>query len=881
MRELLRRLAYLLRYRRQGDDMAEELDVHRAMAQTAFEASGATPRQAAVAARRALGNDLSAREQAHDVWVPAWFQDIGQDLRFAVRLLLKERGFTAAAVIALALGIGANTAVFTLVNAITWRGLPVDEPHRIVTVYAVDQNGRQLGASFPEFKDWLGASQTFDGLAATSRAIVNIGDADRAPDRIEASYLSWNAFRLLGKRPVLGRDFIEEDDRTGAPSVIILGYHVWRDRYGSDANILGRVIGVGGRPATVIGVMAEGFQFPVMADAWQPLALAPGLQPERRDARGLRVFGKLAQSAGMSRAAAEVNGIASRLAVEYPATNASIRAGVEPFTGTASEGFLIAMYAAVAFVLLIACANVASLLIARAARRAREMALRSALGASRWRVTRQLLVESLLMAVMAAALGLLFARLGLRVFVGDTDPTAIAYWVRWTMDGRVYVFLAVTALATFVLFGVVPALQLSRGQSADTLKEGGRTSTSGAGSRRTTTVLLVAELALTLILLVGASLMTRSLLAMQERDMVIDASHLLTAGVTPSTQTYPTPEQRAQFVARLEDRLRAIPILASVTLTSNLPFMGAPSRRLAIAGQDERPVAQQPIVSVVTIGSGYFETLGLSMVLGRSFTATDGTAGHDTVVVNRALASRFVANQDPIGRRIRLTNPTASAGTASWAIIVGVAPTVRQQPQQQLVESVAYVPMAAALRSELPANIALIVRTDVEPAALAGTLREELRHLDPDLAVSRILPLEHYVRQSRWTHRTFSRIFGVFAGVALMLSAVGLYAVTAYAVGQRTQEIGVRMALGAQRTDVMWLFGRQTAVRLIVGLGIGLGGAVGVGTLLRGLLVQTSPTDPAMLLSAAVVLVLAAVVATLIPVRRAMRVDPITALRHD
>jgi putative ABC transport system permease protein len=880
MTELWRRLSYLARRGRRDEELAEELELHRAMARRELESRGISTGAAAAAAQRALGNDLSARERARDVWVWPWVQDITHDVRFAVRLLLKERWFTAAAVVALALGIGANTAVFTLVNAITWRGLPVDEPHRIVTVYAFDQGGRQLGVSHQELKDWQGATRTFDGLAGLSRATVNLGDADRAPDRVAASHVSWNAFRLLGERPILGRDFIEEDDRPGAPAVIILGHHVWRDRYGSDPGVVGRPITVNGRPAFVIGIMPDGFQFPAMADVWQPLALTAGAASPRRDARSIRVFGRLATGAAMAEGAAEVDGIASRLAVDYPDTNAGVRAGVEPFTGRAREPFLLAMYGAVAFVLLVACANVASLLIARAAHRAREIALRGALGASRWRVIRQLLVESLLMAILAAGLGLLFAKGAMLLFVGDMDARAIAYWVHWGMDGRVLVFLTAAAVSTFVLFGVAPAVYLSRGVSSDGLKEGGRTSTTGARGR-TTGVLLVAECALTLVLLAGATLMTRSLLAMQARDLVIDTSRLLTAGVTPPAEKYPSSEQRAEFLRRLEARVRAIPVLASATLTSNLPFISASSRRLSIEGQDEQPVSRQPVALVVTIGDRYFETLGLPLMSGRSFTAIDGTPGHASVIVNRAFAARFFPNQDPIGRRIRLVNASTPNETAAWTTIVGVSPTVRQQPQAQTIEAVAYLPLQATLQAALPANMMLIVRTDVEPAALVGTLREELRELDPDLAVSRILPLDHYVRQSQWTHRLFSRVFSMFAGVALLLSAVGLYAVTTYAVSQRTQEIGVRMALGAQRAQVVWLFVQRMVLQLSVGLAVGLAGAFGLGTLLSGLLVQTSSTDPVTLAIAVLCLVGAAALATLIPVRRAMQLDPVSALRHE
>jgi putative ABC transport system permease protein len=881
MRELLRRLVNLLRRRREDAELAEEIAFHRAMHEQTLEADGETPAVAASAAQRALGNDLAARERSRDVWIPPWFQDIGQDVRFAARMLVKHRWFTAAAIIALGLGIGANTTVFTLVNAITWRGLPVAEPHRIVTVFSFDQGGRQVGVSYPDFRDWQNATSSFDELAAMSGAVVNIGDADRAPDRLNAPFISWNAFGLLGDRPVLGREFREDDDRPGAPAVIILGHHVWRDRYGADAGVIGRTVTVNGQPTVVIGVMAEGFQFPALADAWRPLGLVPDIEASPRGARNLRVFGKLAANASRREAAAEVNSIAARLALAYPDTNTGVRVTVEPFTGRADEPFLLAMYVAVSFVLLIACANVASLLLARASQRTREIAMRGALGAPRWRVVRQLLVESLMMATLAAGLGLLFAKLGMWLFVGDTDPTFIAYWVHWTMDARVYMFLTVAAVTTLLLFGIVPALTMSRGVRGETLKEGGRTSTSGARRLRSTSVLLVAELALTVVLLAGAGLMTRSLLAMQAGDEAIESARLLTAGITPSAEKYATPDQRIALMAHLDSRLRAIPALASATVTSHLPFVGAASRRLSIEGEDERAIAQRPVVLSVTIGDRYFETLELRLLQGREFTTLDGTAGHETIIVNRAFATRFFPNQDPLGRRIRLADPAAGGDPGVWATIVGVAPTIRQQPQQQTVQAVAYLPLQTMLRAPALGSLTLMVRTDAEPAALTGMLRDELRQIDPDLAVSKIQPLGYYAHLSTWTHRLFSRIFSVFAGVALLLSAVGLFAVTAFAVSQRTQEVGVRMALGARRGQVLWLFARQTVARAVAGLILGFSGAIAVGTLLQGLLVQTSPTDLVMLTSTALLLLIAVAAATVIPVRRAMRLDPVAALRHE
>jgi putative ABC transport system permease protein len=876
MRELLCRAWYLFRRRRLEADLAEELEQHRRLKQQDLERGGLTPADAAVQSRRALGNVLLARERARDVWIWPRLQDVGHDLRFAARLLLKDRAFTLVAVTTLALGIGINGTVFTVVNALS-RGLPVEDPDRIVLLSGRDGAGRVLKVSFPDFEDWQAATTSLDGIAAYSDTQLIVADDTSAPDRISASYLSANAFRLIGDRPILGRDFLPEDDRPGAPPVVILGYRVWNGRYDNDSGVVGRTIRVNGVPTVVIGVMPEGFRFPVVSDMWQPLARLPGLAAQKRDSRGLSVFGRLADRKAISEAQSELDAIAARLAQAFPDTNRDVRATVTPFLGTSpARPMFLALLGSVGFVLLIACANIANLLLARAAHRSREMAMRASLGATRWRIIRQLLVESAVVLIVAGMLGFGLSLTGLRLFTMHVEGINFPYFIRWTVDGRVFAFLAAACLGTGLIFGLVPALHLSKTGVSEVWKEAGRTVAGGIRSRRWTSVLLCAELTFTLTLLAGAGLMMRSLLALQRADRVVDVSQMVGMGLTLPAQRYPR-EQWVPFYDRLMERLGGIGAISSATFMSSIPFAPTRVRELAIDGRPPAKDGTAPRVTFLTIGPKYFETLGVQLLRGRPFTAVDGTQGNHAVIVNQRFVALHFPNGEPLGRRIRLSDPNAS-GHPPWLTIVGVSPSIRQQQPTELQEldPVAYVPM----RAEPRPFATLLVRGPV-PEALAVLVREEVRALDPELAVSGILPLEVLMWQSRWAHRVFGLMFAVFAGIALAVSAVGLYAVTAYSVKQRTQEIGVRMALGAQGSDVVWLFVRRAFLPLGVGLVVGLAGALVIGRLLQSFLMQTSATDPPTLVSIAVVLIAVALAACFWPARRATRLDPVTALRYE
>src|SRR5580765_3822760 len=809
-----------------------------------------------------------------------------QDLKFAVRLLLKDRWFTAVAVIALALGIGVNATVFTFVNAVLIRGLPFAEADRVLVVASRDAKGRDGNASYADFQDWRDATRTFASLSAFSGATMNLSDEGRAPERFQGPYISANAFKAIGQSPILGRDFQPDDDRPGAAAVVILGNGVFKNRYGSDLSVVGRTVKVNEVPATVIGIMPEGFKYPKNADDWIPLNQMPRLTEQKRDARNLDVFGRLADRVTPAQAQSEMDTIARKLATNYPDTNKDITAHVMTINDRVNGGpiklIFLSLMGAVAFVLLIACANVANLLLARSAARAREMSVRISLGASRWRIVRQLLVESVLLSIISGLLGLALAAVGVRLFDAATQDVGRPYWIQFTMDGQVFAFFAAVCLGTGIVFGLAPALHVSKTDLNEVLKEGGRSGSSGMRARRWTSVLIVAELALTLVLLAGAGLMMRSFLNLYRLDVGVETSHLLTMRLNLPNQKYPTPEQRQIFYDRLDQRLAGLSGIQAATIATNMPLGGGFPRLLSMDGKEPEAGEQPPTVTQVTIGPRYFETLGLKVLRGRAFDELDGTAGHDSTIINQRFASMYFGTDDPIGRRIKLRvdgPQSPGAPPPEWVTIVGIAPTVRQrlQPGDDVPDPVAYIP----LRGHAPSFMMLLIRAQRDAASLTSLAREEVRAIDPDLPLFGVLTMDQQLAQQRWAFRVFGSMFGIFAVIALALSAVGLYAVTAYSVAQRTQEIGVRMALGAQTGQVLWMILRRAAVQMAIGLAIGIAGAFGVGQLLKSLLVQTSTRDPLTLTSIVLLLMLVSVLASFWPARRATRLDPVAALRNE
>jgi putative ABC transport system permease protein len=803
------------------------------------------------------------------------------DLKFAVRLLWKDRWFTAAATAALALGIGMNTTVFTFVNAVLIRGLPVPEPDSLL--YLDCQNlareNQSVGVSYLDLQDWRNGTKTFEGLGAFGYSSMNISEPGRLPERVAGAWISANGFRVLRMAPVLGRDFAPDDDRKGAEPVVLIGYSVWQDRYGNDPNILGRVIRVNELPATIIGVMPEGFHFPTEANIWMPLV--PNASDEARDRRRHDVFGRLVPGVTREQAQAELAGITRTLATQYPDTNKDmtvvLRTFAERFNGGRIRLVFLTLMGAVAFVLLIACGNVANLLLSRSMQRAREIAVRVALGASRWRIIRQLLAESVLLSMLGGVLGLGLASIGVRLFDRAVTDVGKPYWIIFTMDWKVFAFLAAVSVATGIIFGLAPAFQVSRTNVNDVLKEGGRGQAGGVRARRFTSVLVVFQIALTLVLLTGAGLMVRSFYKLYGLDLGIDGTRLLTMRVNLVERKYPTPEARRQFYDRLSTELSSIAGASSVTFATNPPAVGAWRRTLELDGRPAAKTDRPPQVSTVLVGDRYFATLGLALRRGREFGPRDGLPGVETAIVNEQFTSRFFGGEDPIGRRIRVRPNEREAGT--WVTIVGVSPSIRQRELERVEpDAVVYLPY----RLEPVAFSTVIARAQGNsPSLLSSPLRRAVQAIDPDLAVFDVRTFDALLARERWPYAIFGTMFGLFAFIALVLSSVGIYAVMAYSVSQRRQEIGIRMALGANAGTVTLGVLRGGLIQLAIGLTLGLAGAFGVGRLIQTLLIQMSPSDPTTFAGTIVLLLIVTIAACLIPARRAARVDPLIALRAD
>ena len=646
--------------------------------------------------------------------------------------MIKDRWFTAVAVIALALGIGVNATVFTFVNAVLIRGLPFTDADRVLVVASRDAKGRDGSASYADFQDWRDATRTFASLSAFSGATMNLSDEGRAPERFQGPYISANAFKAIGQAPILGRDFQPDDDRPGAAAVVIFGNGVFKNRYGSDPSVVGRTVKVNEVPATVIGIMPEGFKYPNNADVWMPLNQMPRLTEQKRDARNIDVFGRLADRVTTAQAQSEMDTIARKLAADYPDTNKDIAAHVMTINDRVNGGpiklIFLSLMGAVAFVLLIACANVANLLLARSAARAREMSVRISLGASRWRIVRQLLVESVLLSIISGLLGLALAYVGVRLFDAATQDVGRPYWIQFTMDAQVFAFFAAVCLGTGIVFGLAPALHVSKTDLNEVLKEGGRSGTSGIRARRWTSALIVAELALTMVLLAGAGLMIRSFLNLYRLDVGIETAQVLTMRLTLPNQKYPTPEHRWVFYERLDQRLAGLAGIRGATIATSMPLGGGSPRLLSMDGKEIQKGEQAPTVTQVTIGPRYFETLGIKVLRGRGFDDIDGTPGHYAAVINQRFAAMHFGTDDPIGRRIKLTvdgPQSPGAPPPEWATVVGLAPTIRQRTQQgdDTPDPVAYVP----LRAQAPSFAMLMVRGERDAASLTSLLRDEVR----------------------------------------------------------------------------------------------------------------------------------------------------------
>jgi len=809
------------------------------------------------------------------------------DLRLAARLLARDSRFTVTAVLVLAIGIAATTTIFTLGNGVYLRDLPFATPDRIVLVeirYTEASPIPSDNLSFPDLED-LRASRAFDGMGVADRASADLADAEHAPERLDSANVSANMFSLIGQQPVLGRDFTADDDRPGAPLTVMLGYGVWQRRYGGTPDIVGQSVRVNGVPATVIGVMPEGFGFPTRAELWTPIAAGATTLDDRGN-RNLDTFGRLAAGVSIDQAEADLGVIMERLAREYPETNGNVAPLVRPFRDLNTSGEIwivfVGLMGAVCLLLLIACANVANLLLVRGVTRGREIAVRLSLGATRRQIVRQLLVESLLLATVAGVTGLLASTFGVRAFESGVRGTGEPYWLDFSMDWRVFAFVAAACLGTAVLAGLAPARFAARTGLTDVLNEAGRSATGAARARRLTDGFVVGQLAMSLTLLAAAGLMTLNLIRFSQMDAGVETDGLVRADINLPQERYATPAARRSFYRQLDARLDAMPAVRA-GLTSGVPLSGARRSGVSFDGRASAAASELASAFRVAIAPGYLEALGVAPVRGRLFSDADEASFGAIAIVNERFARQHFSDGAAVGRTIRLEGAGPDEPTTDPLTIIGVVPNVRQASPRQNVsapgefEPVVYVPFD----TDAGAFAQIVARGNQGAGATIASLRAAVRDVDSDLPIARTTTIGEWVRQELQLWVTFGSAFGLFGVSALGLSAIGLYGVVAFSVAQRTRELGIRLALGARARHIWWAVTRRAGLQLAVGLALGMAGGLGAGRLLAGVATLAEARDPLLLYGLPALMVGVTFLACGGPVRRAMRLDPATTLRAE
>jgi putative ABC transport system permease protein len=812
-------------------------------------------------------------------------QALWQDIRYGARSLLKRPGFTLIAVMTLALGIGANTTIFSVVNSVLLRPLPYSDSERLVIVWQtfLKEGWPQVPVTALDFADIKAQSRSFDEMAAAfldkeDYSLTGAGDAEQ----VSGMAISANMFDLLGARPALGRNFLADEDTIGHDRVVILSQGLWQRKFGADPQVIGKTINLDGQFYNIIGVMPAGFEFPppvtrgllnvaASRDLWVPFVIE---QPNR-NSHSLAVIARLKPDVAVAQADAEIETIARQLEQQYPATNDGTGAFLSSMHAQVVFNVRPALWlllGAVGFVLLIACANIASLLLTRATARRREMAVRAALGAGRGDLLRQLLVENLLLAIVGGGLGLLLALWGIDLLralnLGNLPRMAEV-----GVDLRVFAFTALVSLVTGLLFGLVPALYASRVNLSECLKLNARSS-AGAASGRLRSLLVIAEVALALVLLVGAGLLIRSFNHLMNVDPGFNPHNLLTVGIRLPGLRYPNEEKIAAFNQQLIERVAQLPGVDSVGTVNSLPITGFQAATgIYIEGRPAATsISELPLVNQRVVSPSYFQTMGIRIVKGRVFTGEDRRDTMRVVLINETLAERYFAGADPIGKRLKIDSEEAP-----WSQIVGVVGDVRHAGLTERIEPETYVPFT----QDSWQVMALVVRTTNDPANLAAAVRAEVWAIDKDQPVFNVKTMDEILANSLAAQRFNLILLVSFAVVALLMATMGVYGVSAYAVSQRTQEIGIRMALGAQAGDVLKLILYWAMRLMLIGVATGLAAAFALTRLMSSLLFGTSATDPLTFAVITVLLAGVALVACFVPARRATKVDPMVALRYE
>jgi len=873
--ELWRRVCVLLRGEKFSRELEEEMRLHREWKRQELRSSGANDEQAHYAASRAFGNSLALREWSQDVWGSRCLWDFAQDLRFGLRLLRKSPGFSAVAILILGLGIGANTTIFSLVNAVLLQALPFPNASQIVLIFGRTDKVPQTPMSYPDFEDFRKQSQSFDGISAWAGQSINLTGQEK-PERVRGAFVSANFFSLLGVLPTQGRLFAVGEDEPGAAPVALVNYSLWTRRFGSDPNFVGKRLILNASTFTVIGILPPNFDFPLDRDRneiWLPFHTNPYFSP-LRDHHPVLGVAKLKDGVELSAAQAETTTIAKRLAQQYPDEDGQRGALLQPLQQVASEGvkpMLLVLLAAVALVLLIACVNVVNLLLARCAARRKEITLRAAMGASRTRLARQILTEALLLWMAAGVLGLLLGVGGLRLLVA-TSPVQLPPGNPVRISLPVLLFTFVLTGLTATLAGLAPAWRYSRGDFEQGLKIGGRAVGDSAEGGRLRGFLLIAQVGMSLMLLAGAGLMLHTLANLATVRPGFEFKNLLTLEYRlPKTQ-YSRPADQWNFHQRVVESLRRIPGVRSAAVSVGIPYSGnIDIGPIVLLDRGAPAPGQEPLAQSNLVGPGYFETMGMPIVEGRSIRDTDGIDSPRVVVINQMFAQQFWRSGDALGRQLELLDDKKPA------VIVGIVGDVRQERLDERPQPQVYF----AYRQDPNGFATLVVRTASDPMQYVPVVRDAVWSLDKEQPMWKIRSMEHLMQGEIGERRYLAYLLSLYAVLATFLAAVGIYGVLNYAVNLRTREIGVRIALGAQPTDTL---------RMIVGDGmrkVGLGIALGLACILilaRSLsrfLYDVAPTDPAALAAGVAVLGLAGLLACWIPARRATRVDPMKTLRTE
>jgi putative ABC transport system permease protein len=796
------------------------------------------------------------------------------DIRYALRNLARTPGFTAVAIATLAIGIGASAAVFSLVNGIMLQPYPYAAPDRLVRVRAADlEDGGLAHMSFPDYVDIADASTLLAGMAAVDREPYNLGDGDSAA-YVQGAQVSANLFDVLGTTFLLGRGFRADDDTPGSPAVVILGETLWRNNFAADPDIIGKQVTIDAEPHTVIGVVPVGGGYPDEAALWVPLRI--DRDGQRRDSRWANVIGRLAPAATLAQAQTEASALAANLASEYPDTNEGVGIRLvglyESRTGD-MQTLMALMLGAVAFVLLIVCANVASLMLSRAATRERELAVRAAMGASRLRIVRQLVTEAAVLALSGSLLGLVLGAWTVSAFT-SAIPVALPEWVDFTVDWRVVAFTAAAAALATLLFGLAPAINASRSDLNRSLKESAPTGT--RGKRRTRAVLVVAEVALSIVLLVGAGMMIRSLLQVSAVDTGYDTDNTFMFTTAFSDVSYGEPQQRLAFYRRAREELLSLPGVREVGGIAQPPLRGGWSFSGFVAEGDDSEVDEAPLALTHAVTPGYVEAAGIPLLRGRDLQETDSDAdAPEAALVNAVLAERYWPGEDALGKRLRFSYMEEGA----WIEVVGVTAATKHIGLEE--EAVAEIFYPYERWASFFGRITWMVRTDTDPATVMAAARDQVQQLDPNQAVYDLMTMQAAVNESIWEVRFFTTLFWIFGAIAILLAAIGLYGLIAYGVSQRRHEIGVRRAMGAQSGNVLAMILRQGLLLATIGGAVGFAGALVLSRALASELYAVSPTEPSVYIGVAVLLAVVAVAASYLPALRATRVDPLVALRDE